>query len=78
MFRDSILQKLDGVIAPFDAEAAITWGPLRAKLKREGKLIGERDMLIAAQALSLRVPLVTRNVEEMARTGATLINPWTA
>ena len=78
IFRDSILHKLDGVIAPFDAEAAIAWGPLRAKLKREGKLIGERDMLIAAHALSLRVPLVTRNVEEMARTGATLINPWTA
>ena len=77
-FRDDILKRIDGVITPFDARAANSWGPLRAKLKREGKLIGERDMVIAAHAMSLGVPLVTRNVEEMGRTGATIINPWEA
>lgn len=76
MFRDDILQKLGCVVTPFDADAASVWGPLRAKLKQAGKLIGERDMLIAAHALSLGVPLVTRNVEEMAKTGAIIVNPW--
>ena len=33
-------------------------------------------MLIAAHALSLGVPLVTRNVAEMSKSGADIINPW--
>jgi toxin FitB len=77
-FRGDILQKINGVITPFDARAASSWGPIRARLRQEGKLIGERDMLIAAHAVSLGVPLVTRNAEEMGRTGVTIINPWEA
>lgn len=75
-FLDDLLVRLPNEIADFDASAGAAWGPLRAQLKRTGPLIGERDMFIAAQALSLSVPLVTRNVSEMARTGAVIINPW--
>lgn len=75
-FVADLLIRLPGGITDFDAAAARAWGPLRARLKREGKLIGERDTLIAAHALSLDVPLVTRNVSEMARTGARIIDPW--
>ena len=63
-------------IADFDDAAASAWGQLRARLKRTGQLFGERDMLIAAHALSLGVPLVTRNVAEMSKSGADIINPW--
>lgn len=75
-FHDHLLERLDGRIVAFDTSAASAWGPLRARLKRSGHLIGERDMLIAAHAISLGVPLVTRNVAEMERTGAVIINPW--
>ena len=74
-FLDDLLIRLP--VTPFDDAAAQAWGPLRADLQRRGKLIGERDMLIAAHALSLQAPLVTRDVSDMARTGATIINPWT-
>lgn len=76
-FHDDLLSRLDGRIAPFDDTAAAVWGPLRARLKLSGKLIGERDMFIAAHALALDVPLVTHNVGEMQRTGATIVDPWT-
>ena len=77
-FHDDLLAKLHRPIAPFDDNAAAAWGPLRAVLQRTGKLIAERDMLIAAHAISLEVPLVTRNVSDMARTGAIVIDPWQA
>lgn len=74
-FLDDLLIRLPGV-ASFDEAAAAAWGPLRAQLKQTGRLIAERDMLIAAHALALGMPLVTRNVSDMARTGAAIINPW--
>jgi predicted nucleic acid-binding protein len=76
-FLDDLLVRLSGGVADFDAAAAGAWGALRAQLRRTGQLIGERDMLIAAHALALGVPVVTRNAAEMARTGATIVNPWT-
>ena len=74
-FLDDLLIQLP--VAAFDDAAAQAWGPLRADLQRRGMLIGERDMLIAAHALSLQTALVTRDVTDMARTGARIINPWT-
>lgn len=75
-FLSDILIRLKAEIASFDTAAAQIWAPMRASLKRTGSLIGERDMLIAAHAISLGVPLVTRNMSEMERTGAVIINPW--
>ena len=75
-FLDDLLVRLGSRIADFDDAAASAWGQLRARLKRTGQLFGERDMLIAAHALSLGVPLVTRNVAEMSKSGADIINPW--
>ena len=77
-FLDALVTRLDGRIADFDDAAAAAWGQLRARLKHAGQLFGERDMLIAAHALSLGVPLVTRNVAEMSKSGADIINPWQA
>jgi predicted nucleic acid-binding protein len=75
-FLDDLMRRLGGEVLEFDDLAALKWGEMRARLKRSGKLFGERDMLIAAHALSLDIPLVTRNVVEMDRSGARIINPW--
>lgn len=77
-FQTDLLDRLDHRVWPWDDAAARAWGPLRAKLKRMGRLIGERDMLIAAHALSLDIPLVTRNVSEMECTDVRIIDPWQA
>jgi predicted nucleic acid-binding protein len=38
----------------------------------------EKSLNLASQAIAAGMPLVTRNVSDMARTGAVIINPWEA
>ena len=52
---------------PFDDLYAEQYGLIRAELKRQGRLIGASDMLIAATALTYDVTLVTHNTREFAR-----------
>ena len=65
-------------IIPFDEKAAETYGDLRAALEQSGKLIGAMDMLIAAHALSLGMPLATNNVREFSRIHTLHILDWTS
>jgi tRNA(fMet)-specific endonuclease VapC len=63
------------VILDFDRQAARVYGKLRALLEARGKVIGSLDMLIAAHALSLGLPLATNNVGEFSRvTGLKVVN----
>ena len=62
---DRLLENLS--ITPFDQAAAERYGTLRASLQTAGRLIGPLDMLIAAHALSLNLPLLTGNVREFER-----------
>jgi tRNA(fMet)-specific endonuclease VapC len=52
---------------PFDDAAAEQYGNVRSLLKREGRLIGANDLLIASIALATGSTLVTRNVDEFSR-----------
>lgn len=62
-------------ILPFDDLAGESYGVLRARLEASGSPIGPMDMLIAAHALSLGLPLVTNNEREFARVpGLTVLN----
>jgi tRNA(fMet)-specific endonuclease VapC len=62
---DSLLDTV--TVEPWSAEAARCFGTLRADLQQAGKLIGPYDLLIAAHALSLKLPLMTGNVREFER-----------
>ena len=55
------------IIEPWDDEAGRHYGVLRASLKRQGTIIGNNDLLIAAHARSLSVVLVTNNTKEFVR-----------
>jgi tRNA(fMet)-specific endonuclease VapC len=48
-------------ILPWDSEAAKQYGWLRAALEREGRPIGNLDMMIGAHALSTGTVLVTND-----------------
>ena len=61
---------------PFDDDAAESYGEIRAHLRREGRLIGANDLLIAAIALANELTLVTRNVAEFARVPRLLTERW--
>ncbi len=60
----------------FDLTAASAFGPIRTSLERSGQVIGPYDMLIAAQAVSRSLVLVTNNVEEFRRITALDIENW--
>ncbi len=75
-FVDDIVERyVERLLFP-DLAVAATFGRLKADLSARGLTIADLDLMIASQAIAADVPLVTRNVSDMARTGATIINPW--
>jgi tRNA(fMet)-specific endonuclease VapC len=54
-------------ILPYDDQAAVHYGRIRAELERRGTPIGPLDTLAAAHALALDATLVTNNVREFSR-----------
>ena len=65
-------------VVSFDEEAARTYGDIRATLEKAGTPIGAMDMLIAAHAVSLGIPLVTNNPREFVRISTLNIVDWIA
>jgi tRNA(fMet)-specific endonuclease VapC len=57
-----------------DAHAA---GEIRAELERQGQRIGEYDTLIAGQAFSRNLILVTANTREFGRVNGLVVEDWT-
>ena len=57
-----------------DAQAA---GEIRAELERQGQRIGEYDTLIAGQAFSRNLILVTANTREFGRVKGLSLEDWT-
>jgi len=57
------------VVADFDEQAAVAYGEVRAVLEARGTPIGPLDTLIAAQAISLDVTLVTNNARVFKSAG---------
>ena len=65
-------------IVPFDERATEVYGQLRATLERQGTVIGAMDLLIAAQAKTFGLILVTNNVREFSRIQDLVIQNWVA
>lgn len=60
----------------FDDDDAEEFGRIRSYLKRSGSLIGPYDMLIAAQAISKNLILVTNNTAEFSRIQNLRLEDW--
>jgi tRNA(fMet)-specific endonuclease VapC len=71
-FLDRAVSVLD--YSAKDAQAA---GEIRAELERQGQRIGEYDTLIAGQALSRNLILVTANTREFERVRGLTVEDWT-
>ena len=54
---------------PFDDEAALIFGEIRAELAKRGTPIGPYDLQIAAIALANNLTLITHNTREFSRIG---------
>jgi len=64
-------------VLPYDEAAAHVYGDIRATLEKAGTPIGSMDILIAAHAVSLGIPLVTNNTRECLRVPSLNIVDWT-
>jgi tRNA(fMet)-specific endonuclease VapC len=69
---DSLLE--DILVAPFEAQAAHAYGPLRAAHRERNK--DALDKLIAAHALSLGVTLVTNNEADFRGFAGLAVDNW--
>jgi tRNA(fMet)-specific endonuclease VapC len=61
---------------PFDDEAAMIFGEIRADLSKKGTPIGAYDMQIASIALASDLTLITHNTKEFGRIGNLKIEDW--
>lgn len=74
-------RKLDRLFAlvsvlPFDAAAAAETARVRHLLESDGRKIGPYDLMIAGQALSARLILVSNNTREFSRIPALRLVDW--
>lgn len=63
-------------ILDFNKADSLEYGKIRSNLEVKGKLIGAMDMLIAAQAKSNNLILVTNNEKEFKRIEGLKIENW--
>jgi tRNA(fMet)-specific endonuclease VapC len=76
-----LTEQLEAVLAvlpivALESGADRHYGELRSQLERRGKPIGANDMLIAAQALSLGLTLISDNTSEMKRVKGLRVKNW--
>jgi tRNA(fMet)-specific endonuclease VapC len=63
-------------VIPFTDEIARQSAQLQASLERKGEMMGINDLYIASTALSLKLTLVTRNLEDFSRVPGLKIEPY--
>lgn len=73
---DALLQVVRSV--PLDEDAAAHYGAIRAGLEAKGKVIGNNDLWIAAQARAAGLVLVSHNTREFARVPGLKLEDWVA
>lgn len=64
------------VSLPFDGNAAVVYGRIRARLEALGTPIGPNDLQIAAIALANDLILVTHNTREFSRVEGLRLEDW--
>jgi len=71
---ESFLSKFP--ILDWDQDAAWVYGNVRKTLEAKGQRIGERDLLLACQALALDATMVTNNTREFERVEGLKLENW--
>jgi hypothetical protein len=62
----------------WDVTVARRWARLVVDQKRRGKAVPLLDSMIAATALTHGLTIATRNVSDFRKTGASVVDPFTA
>ena len=64
-------------IIPFDKEAGVHYGKIRAFLEKNGNIIGFNDIIIAVTVLAHNGILITNNNGEFSRIEGLMLENWT-
>jgi hypothetical protein len=62
----------------WEAQTAIRWAELLARLRTSGRAMPIKDSLIAATALTHDLIVATRNRSDFEKAGVRLVDPFTA
>lgn len=75
--RDQLEARFEGRVLPVSDAVVRRWGMLSGKILRDtGHPPPVIDTLFAATAIEHGLCFVTRNVKDVAKTGAQTLNPW--
>ena len=72
---DELVQDIP--VESLDSKAAQAYGEIRVALEKQGRLIGNNDLWIAAHAMALDVTLATNNEREFRRIAGLSVENWT-
>jgi toxin FitB len=73
---DSLLDKIERRVAPFDTTAAQQAGDLMALRHKKGRPGELRDTMIAGIVLACHATLATRNISHFEDLSVPVVNPW--
>lgn len=71
-----LLNRFKGRVLMLDIDVMLRWGELVANSEKIGHPVPAIDSLLAAQAATYGMTLVTRNIKDFVSTGIDLFNPW--
>lgn len=74
--RTDLPVRFEGRILPISIDVASRWGELCGEAERRGEPLPVIDALIAATALASSLTVVTRNTNDLERTGVDVLDPW--
>jgi len=63
-------------VLPLDADVSISYGDIRADLRKKGTPIGPNDLWLAAQAKTHGLIMVTRNTREFKHVKGLKVEDW--
>jgi len=63
-------------VVGIESEIARAFGTIKAYLRRQGMLIEDLDLLVAATALTLGMTLITNNTDHFSRVPGLLLDNW--
>ena len=74
--NQDLAKRFEGRILPIDLDVAFTWGRIQGVSERSGTKLPVLDSLIAATAIANNLIVVTRNVNDLERCQAAVLNLW--
>ncbi len=77
--RDQMEARFEGRVVPLSDAVVRRWGTLSGQIQRvTGHPPPVIDTMFAATAIEQGLCFVTRNVKDVSKTGAQILNPWDA